>query len=176
MMSPSTPNICTVTANGFTKCIASGCAAFNLVFVNQNKNTVEKKKRKEILLQTNKEECVDKIAGNWLTLILLTWRIWWAPNNASKCLFCPLSVGDRLKARLHGSPRLINTVESMKLNSTVERYGLHGSTKVKEAVDFKMAANELVREGAVVICDYLIKECQHILEKKKQKEKTTLVG
>jgi hypothetical protein len=30
-----------------------------------------------------------------------------------------------------------------------------------------MAANELVREGGVVICDYLIKECQHILEKKK---------
>ena len=28
-----------------------------------------------------------------------------------------------------------------------------------------MAENELVREG-VVICDYLIKECQHILEKK----------
>jgi hypothetical protein len=28
-----------------------------------------------------------------------------------------------------------------------------------------MAANELVREGVVVMCDYLIKECQHILEK-----------
>jgi len=67
-----------------------------------------------------------------------------------------------LKARLHGSPRLINTVESTKLNSSVKRYCLHGSTKVNEAVDFKMAANELVRE-AVVICDYLIKECQHIL-------------
>jgi len=37
---------------------------------------------------------------------------------------------------------------------------------VNEAVDFKMAANELVREGGVVIYDYLIKECQHILEKK----------
>ena len=72
-----------------------------------------------------------------------------------------------VKARLHGSPRLINTVESMKLNSTVERYCLHGSTKVNEAVDLKMAANELVREGVVVICDYLIKECQHILEKEK---------
>jgi len=29
------------------------------------------------------------VAENWtyfgvLTLILLTWRIWWAPNNASK--------------------------------------------------------------------------------------------
>ena len=56
----------------------------------------------------------------------------------------------------------------MKLNSTVERCCLHGSTKVNEAVDFKMAANELVREGVVVICDYLIKECQHILEKKKE--------
>ena len=54
----------------------------------------------------------------------------------------------------------------MKLNSTVERYYLHGSTKVNEAVGFKMAANELVWEGVVVICDYLIKECQHILEKK----------
>ena len=42
-----------------------------------------------------------------------------------------------------GQPRLINAVESMKLISTVERYSLHGSTKVKEAVDFKMAANEL---------------------------------
>ena len=48
-----------------------------------------------------------------------------------------------VKARLHGSPRLINAVESMKLNSAVERYCLHGSTKVNEAVDFKMAANEL---------------------------------
>ena len=77
--------------------------------------------------------------------------------------WCLLTV--HVKARLHGSPRLINTVESIKLNSTVERYSLHGSTKVNEAVDFKMAANELVREGVVVICDYLIKECQHILEK-----------
>ena len=71
-----------------------------------------------------------------------------------------------LRARLHGSPRLINAVESMKLNSTVERYCLHGSTKVNAAVDSKMAANELVREDVVVICDHLIKECQHILEKR----------
>jgi hypothetical protein len=54
----------------------------------------------------------------------------------------------------------------MKLNSAVERYCLHGSTKVTEAVDSKMAANELVQEG-VVICDYIKKECQHILEKNK---------
>jgi len=81
-----------------------------------------------------------------------------------------------VKARLHGSPRLINTVESMKLNSMVERYCLHGSTKVKEAVDFKMAANELVREG-VVIYDYLITECQHTLEKRnKRKKKKKTVG
>ena len=73
---------------------------------------------------------------------------------------------------MHGSPRLINTVESTKLNSTVEQYCLHGSTKVNEAVDFKMAANELVREGVVVICDYLIKECQHILEKRNKRKKT----
>ena len=59
----------------------------------------------------------------------------------------------------------------MKLNSTVERYCLHGSTKVNEAVYFKMVANELVREGVVVICDYLVKECQHILEKKEIKGK-----
>jgi hypothetical protein len=65
-----------------------------------------------------------------------------------------LNVGWSIKARLHGSPRLINMVESMKLNSTVKRYCLHGSTKVHEAVDFKMAANELVREGVVLICDY----------------------
>ena len=50
---------------------------------------------------------------------------------------------DIYKARLHGSPRLINTVESIKLNSTVERYCLHGSTKVNEAVDFKMAARQM---------------------------------
>jgi len=66
------------------------------------------------------------------------------------------------KARLHWSPRLINAVESTKLNSTVERYCLYSSTKVNEAVDFEMRANELVRESVVVICDYLMKECQHI--------------
>ena len=76
----------------------------------------------------------------------------------------------KLKARLHESPRLINAVESTKLNSTFERYCLHSSTKVNEAVDFKMAANELVREG-VVICDYLMKECQHILEKINKRKK-----
>jgi hypothetical protein len=53
------------------------------------------------------------------------------------------------------------------MNSTVERYCLHGSTKVNEEVDSKMAANELVREGVVVICDYMVKECQQILEKYK---------
>jgi hypothetical protein len=36
---------------------------------------------------------------------------------------------------------------------------------VNEAVDFKMAANELVREGVAVICDCLVKECQHIKKK-----------
>jgi len=56
-----------------------------------------------------------------------------------------------LKARLHVSPRLINAVESTKLNSTVDRYRLHSSTKVNETVDFKMAANELVREGGIVM-------------------------
>ena len=81
-----------------------------------------------------------------------------------------------LKARLHGSRRLINTVESMKLNSTVERHCLHGPTKVNEAVDFKMAANELVREGGVVICDCLIKECQHILEKRNKWKKNEVVA
>jgi hypothetical protein len=59
----------------------------------------------------------------------------------------------------------------MKLNSMVERYCLHGSTKVNEAVDSKLAANELVREGVVVICDSLIKECQHILEKVNERKK-----
>ena len=79
----------------------------------------------------------------------------------------------RLRARLHGSPRLINSVESTKLNSTVERYCLHSSTKVNEAVDYKMAANELVWVGVVVICDYLMKECQHILEKINKRKKKT---
>jgi len=49
-----------------------------------------------------------------------------------------------LKARLHGPPRLINAVESTKLNSAVERYCSHSSTKMNEAVYLKMAANELV--------------------------------
>ena len=68
-------------------------------------------------------------------------------------------------------PSLINAVESTKLNSTVERYFLHSSKKVNEAVDFKMAANELVQEGVVVMCDYLMKECQHILEKRNKRKK-----
>jgi len=75
------------------------------------------------------------------------------------------------KARLYGSTRFINAVESTKLNSTAERYCLHSSTKVNEAVDFKMAANELVREGVVVLCDNLMKECQHILEKRNKRKK-----
>jgi hypothetical protein len=29
-----------------------------------------------------------------------------------------------------------------------------------------MAANDLVREVAVVMCDYLLKKCQHISEKR----------
>jgi hypothetical protein len=33
-----------------------------------------------------------------------------------------------------------------------------------------MVANELVREG-VGICDYLMKECQHILQKRNKKKK-----
>ena len=44
---------------------------------------------------------------------------------------------------------------------------------MNEAGDFKMAANELVREGVVVMCDCLMKECQHILEKINKKKKTT---
>jgi hypothetical protein len=73
-----------------------------------------------------------------------------------------------------GPPRLINAVESTKLNSTVERYCLHSSTKVNEAFDLKMAVNELAREGVVVMCDYLMKECQqcqHILEKRNKRKK-----
>jgi len=77
----------------------------------------------------------------------------------------------QLRARLHGSPRFINAVKSTKLNSAVERYCLHSSTNVKQAVDLKMAANELVREGVVVIGDYLMKECQHILEEKKRNKR-----
>jgi hypothetical protein len=34
-----------------------------------------------------------------------------------------------------------------------------------------MAANELVREGGGVKCDYLIKECQRILEKRNERKK-----
>jgi len=79
----------------------------------------------------------------------------------------PTTVGKGAFTRF---PRLINVVESAKLNSTVERYCLHSSTKVNEAVDFKMAANELVRNG-VVICEYLMKECQHILEERSKRKK-----
>ena len=42
----------------------------------------------------------------------------------------------------------------MKLNSMVERYSLFGSTNVNQAFGFKMAANEIVREGVFAICDY----------------------
>jgi len=46
---------------------------------------------------------------------------------------------------------------------------------VNEAVDFKMAVNELVREGGVVICDYLIKECRHILEQRNKEGKNDVL-
>jgi hypothetical protein len=39
------------------------------------------------------------------------------------------------------------------------------------AVNSKMAANELVWDGVVVICDYLIKEYQKILEKRNKRKK-----
>jgi len=42
---------------------------------------------------------------------------------------------------------------------------------VNEAVDFKMAANELVQEGVVVICYCLMKECQQILEERNKMNK-----
>ena len=45
---------------------------------------------------------------------------------------------------------------------------------MNEAVDFKMAANELVRED-VVICDYLVKEFQHILEKRNKRKNDVLL-
>ena len=51
-------------------------------------------------------------------------------------------------------PRLINAVESTKLNSAVERYCLHSSTKMNEAVDLKMAANKLVPGRCC--CDMLL--------------------
>ena len=92
------------------------------------------------------------------------------PTHTLSVLFLHSSTS-QLNVRLHRSPRLINAVDSTKLNSTVERYCLHSSKKVNEAVDFKMTANELVREGVVVICDYLMKECQHILEKRNNRKK-----
>ena len=91
-------------------------------------------------------------------------------SNGKAGIFSTGSGASNLKARLHGSPWLINTVESMKLNSMVERYSLFGSTNVNQAFGFKMAANEIVREGVVVLCDYLIKECQHILEKRNKRK------
>jgi hypothetical protein len=33
-----------------------------------------------------------------------------------------------------------------------------------------MAANDVVREGVVVMCDCLIKECQHILDKRNKRK------
>jgi hypothetical protein len=41
---------------------------------------------------------------------------------------------------------------------------------VIEAVDSRMVANELVRGGVVVICNYLIRDCQHILEKRNKRK------
>jgi len=38
-----------------------------------------------------------------------------------------------------------------------------------------MTANELVREGVVVICDYLMKECQHILDKRNERKKNDVL-
>jgi hypothetical protein len=52
----------------------------------------------------------------------------------------------------------------MALNSKFELYCLHGSTKVREPVDSKIAANELMWQGVAVICDYLISI--HILKNK----------
>jgi len=47
---------------------------------------------------------------------------------------------------------------------------------VNEAVDLKMAANEPVREGVVVMCDYLMKECQYSLEKLNKRKKNDVGG
>jgi hypothetical protein len=38
-----------------------------------------------------------------------------------------------------------------------------------------MAANELVGESGVVICDYLMEECQHILGKKEIRGKNNVL-
>ena len=46
---------------------------------------------------------------------------------------------------------------------------------MNEAADFKMAAYELVREGVVVICDCLLKECQQILEKRNKRKNDVLI-
>jgi hypothetical protein len=54
----------------------------------------------------------------------------------------------------------------MTLNSTVERYCLHGSTKVNEPVDSKMAAYELVRQGVVVTRGCLMKNVNRYWGKK----------
>jgi hypothetical protein len=105
--------------------------------------------------------CIDCNNDQEITYLLTPWR---------RVLL------EKLKARLYGSPRLINAVESMELNSTVERFCLHGSTKVNEAVDSKLAAKELVRGGVVVMCDSLMKECQHILEKINERKKNNVGG
>ena len=38
-----------------------------------------------------------------------------------------------------------------------------------------MAAYELVREGVVVVCDCLLKECQQILEKRNKRKNDVLI-
>jgi len=38
----------------------------------------------QVMSQTEYALCCCWWHYSWLTLILLTWRIWWAPNNASK--------------------------------------------------------------------------------------------
>jgi hypothetical protein len=64
----------------------------NILLATGNIYTWTGKKFVEIIFLLNEVFKLNSIVGKWispvcwssLTLILLTWRIWWAPNNASK--------------------------------------------------------------------------------------------
>ena len=89
---------------------------------------------------------------NYFSFLYIFGNVWRCNTDRNMCTSLPLHclvtttatwrdyhqlIPCSLKARLHGSPRLINVVESTKLNSTVERYCLYSSTKVERGSRFQ---------------------------------------
>ena len=74
------------------------------------------------------------VLSDWLNLCRDATLDYVLGNHGLKRHTSPPSRSCRyVRARLDGSPRLINAVESMKLSSTAERCCLHSSTKVNES-------------------------------------------